>query len=78
VHRSLVRRRQRDWYSHSYYSTSPVSEPENTAADFDFARVIRSDYFGHQAPYMRAGYRAYVSPSNTSYSIGLRCSRSYP
>ena len=72
----------RDWYSSSYYGSSPGSDPMNSdpmnsvSASF---RVIRGGSFGFVAAHLRAGDRINVTPSFAfNYDFGVRCARSAP
>ena len=66
----------RDWYSSTYYSSSPATDPYDSASAS--YRVFRGGYFSFTAVNLRAGFRFIFSPSNANYYIGLRCMRSYP
>ena len=66
----------RDWYSSTYYGSSPATDPYDSASTS--ARVFRGGYFYYTAVNLRAGLRGYNPPSNAYASIGLRCMRSYP
>ena len=66
----------RDWYSSTYYSSSPATDPYDSASASN--RVSRGGDFGNSAVYLRAGFRRYVAPSDAFNYVGLRCMRSYP
>ncbi len=68
----------RDWYSSTYYGSSPVTDPfDSTSTSYPY-RVYRGGSFNYVAVSLRAGYRNYYYPSFASNDIGLRCMRSYP
>ena len=64
----------RDWYG--TYSAGAVTDPVGSGSAP--AWVIRGGSFGNNAADLRAGVRAANDPSDASYSIGLRCIRTYP
>ena len=67
----------RDWYSSTYYSSSPATDPYDSASAS--YRVDRGGSFYDVAVYLRAGYRGIVTPSYAYFKlVGLRCMRSYP
>ncbi len=66
----------RDWYSSTYYGSSPATDPYDSASAS--SRVLRGGSFYDAAVILRAGFRNYDSPSVASYDFGLRCMRSYP
>ena len=66
----------RDWYSSTYYGSSPATDPYDSASAS--ARVARGGNFNDTAVYLRAGYRYSTTPSGAYSSFGLRCVRSYP
>ncbi len=66
----------RDWYSSTYYGSSPATDPYDSASAS--ARVYRGGGFSTTAVGLRAGYRSGDTPSYAFFSIGLRCMRSYP
>ena len=59
-----------DWYSDSYYSSSPISNPTGPTTGSN--RVIRGGYWGNSATYCRVANRSYNSPSYTNYFLGFR------
>ena len=66
----------RDWYSSTYYGSSPATDPYDSASAS--SRVLRGGSFYDAAVILRAGFRNYDSPSVASHDFGLRCMRSYP
>ena len=66
----------RDWYSSTYYGSSPATDPYDSASAS--YRVNRGGSFPSDAVYLRAGVRGHYTPSSAYDGIGLRCMRSYP
>ena len=66
----------RDWYSASYYVSSPATDPYDSASASN--RVYRGGGFYDVAVNLRAGNRDLGHPSDASPGIGLRCMRSFP
>ncbi len=65
-----------DWYSDTYYASSPASNP--LGPDSGQFRVMRGgswEYFNDDN-YVRSAFRLRLSPSLTYYYSGFRCSRS--
>lgn len=62
-----------DWYGASYYSTSPVNDPEGPATGT--LRVLRGGALNDGAITLRLSYRGKDYPSTASYRIGFRCVR---
>ncbi len=65
----------RDWYSSTYYGSSPATDPYDSASAY--GRVYRGGGF-LDAVYLRAGVRDALDTSGATYDLGLRCVRSYP
>ena len=66
-----------DWYSQSYYDSSPASDPQGPASGS--VRVLRGGSFGkYDAGYLRASFRDDDGPSYYNGPLGFRCSRSLP
>ena len=59
-----------DWYSSSYYSSSPQTDP--TGPSSGSYRVLRGGCWGIHAGYCRVVYRGYGSPDGRHFSNGLR------
>jgi len=59
-----------DWYSDSYYSSSPGDCPTGPANGT--GRVMRGGSWGHNDYYCRVAGRNYNSPFNSVATIGLR------
>jgi len=62
-----------DWYSSSYYSSPPASNPHNDTPGSK--RVIRGGSMVGYAEECRAARRGGYTPSVFSYNIGFRCVR---
>lgn len=45
--------------------------------DWDVCKVVRGGAWSSGGNDLRAAYRSRYNPSNTYYSLGFRCSRSY-
>ena len=61
-----------DWYSDTYYSVSPSSNPPGPASGIN--KVLRGGSFDDSAIFsMRAAFRAYGSPDFRYRSFGFRC-----
>ena len=60
----------RDWYSSSYYSSSPSTNP--TGPTSGSYRVYRGGSWDYIARYCRVSYRDYYTPSYRSYNVGFR------
>ena len=64
----------RDWYSSTYYGSSPATDPYDSASAS--YRVFRGGSFLNGAVYLRAGGRGSgFTPSDAFYYLGLRCMR---
>lgn len=65
-----------DWYSTSYYSTSPVTDPRGASSGS--SRVLRGGGWNDSADNTRVAYRylsRYYYPAREDYSLGFRCAR---
>jgi formylglycine-generating enzyme required for sulfatase activity len=63
-----------DWYSSSYYGSSPTNDPRGPTSGS--GRVFRGGSWGSSAGYCRAASRAYDYPDYSYYGyVGLRCVR---
>jgi len=62
-----------DWYSSSYYSSSPANNP--TGPSSGSYRVLRGGSWNSNDYYCRVANRNYYSPGNSYYSLGLRVLR---
>lgn len=63
-----------DWYSSSYYASSPGSNPTGPASGS--GRVVRGGSWDSEADITRTAYRSLSSPTFSSDStIGFRCVR---
>ncbi len=60
-----------DWYSGSYYSTSPYSNPTGPGPGTE--RVLRGGNWNAEAFYCRASARASNNPGHCSCTQGFRC-----
>jgi sulfatase modifying factor 1 len=64
-----------DWYSSSYYSISPTTDPRGPAPGTSW-RVHRSGSWFYDAFHCRMAYREVHDPTDRYWDIGLRCARS--
>jgi len=62
-----------DWFSGTYYASSPSSNPNGPASGTD--RVLRGSAWDSSDIYVHSAYRNYYR-SNAFFDIGFRCSRS--
>lgn len=62
-----------DWYSSSYYSTSPGTDPRGAASGS--YRVQRGGGWFGNADFVRVAYRNKVNPGVSDSSYGVRCAR---
>jgi len=60
-----------DWYSSSYYSSSPYSNPSGPATGN--SRVLRGGGWGFFDRDLRAAYRNTGAPTAQSCALGFRC-----
>jgi formylglycine-generating enzyme required for sulfatase activity len=60
-----------DWYSGSYYSSSPGSDPAGPATGS--YRVLRGGAWYFYDLYLRAAIRDYVGPTSQGNAVGFRC-----
>jgi formylglycine-generating enzyme required for sulfatase activity len=60
-----------DWYSSTYYSSSPTNNP--TGPMPSAYRVIRGGAWLSDANYCRVANRNNTSPENRYYGLGFRC-----
>lgn len=65
-----------DWYSDSYYASSPGTDPVGPTSGS--RRVDRGGSWGNSAYYARAAYRDNFTPGYRLISLGFRLSRSIP
>ncbi|MBD3181922.1 SUMF1/EgtB/PvdO family nonheme iron enzyme, partial [Candidatus Poribacteria bacterium] len=61
-----------DWYSGSYYSSSPLNNPEGP--DSGSSRVLRGGGWYYPPGFLRAADRKANSPTHTRNDFGFRCS----
>lgn len=59
-----------DWYSSSYYSSSPQTNP--TGPSSGSGRVLRGGSWNGRARYCRVSFRNNYDPDNRNYNRGLR------
>jgi formylglycine-generating enzyme required for sulfatase activity len=69
-----VREWVNDWYSSSYYASSPAQNPPGPASGS--YRVLRGGSWNDGAGGLRASYRYVDPPDFKSYFIGCRAARS--
>ncbi len=62
-----------DWYSSSYYSSSPGSDPRGSSSGT--YRVLRGGDWYSVANYCRVADRTYNTPDGANSNIGFRCVR---
>jgi len=60
-----------DWYSSSYYSSSPTNDPPGPSSGT--SRVYRGGGWAYSTDYLRVAYRFYNFPTYLSYHTGFRC-----
>ena len=65
-----------DWYSDTYYQSSPSSNP--FGPDSGQVRVMRGGSWLNQLYDLRSASRSRFNPSSSFFVIGFRCSRSQP
>jgi formylglycine-generating enzyme required for sulfatase activity len=65
-----------DWYSSSYYSSSPGSNPAGPASGS--SRVVRGGRFGNDDVTLSVSIRYDDNPSAYYYFLGFRCGRDAP
>jgi formylglycine-generating enzyme required for sulfatase activity len=63
-----------DWYSGTYYSSSPSSNPEGP--DSGQYRVLRGGAWSTSVSIIRSAWRGRYVPTDTDYDIGFRCAMS--
>ena len=59
-----------DWYSSSYYASSPTDNPKNLSSGSD--RVLRGGSWSHYAAYCRVARRYNNTASSRNSSYGFR------
>jgi formylglycine-generating enzyme required for sulfatase activity len=62
-----------DWWSSSYYSSSPQNNPTGPASGA--ARVVRGGSWGLNTFFLRASFRYFYTPDNAFYYFGFRVAR---
>lgn len=62
-----------DWYSPTYYETSPTTDPQGPESGTRFGG--RGGGFRSDAEYQRASKRDYYDPPDQGASLGFRCAR---
>jgi len=65
-----------DWYSETYYQSSPLKNP--LGPDSGTSRVLRGGAWYNGDSYVRSADRNWLDPSYTDNNIGFRCARSLP
>jgi formylglycine-generating enzyme required for sulfatase activity len=63
-----------DWYSSTYYSSSPASDPQGPAGPPTY-RVVRGGSWNFSARIARVANRESYYPDSESYDFGFRCAR---
>ena len=59
-----------DWYSSSYYSSSPQNNP--TGSSPGSSRVFRGGSWSDSVAYCRSAFRLYGNPALSNYALGFR------
>ena len=62
-----------DWYSSSYYSSSPSADPRGPSSGT--FRVLRGGTWNYSTAYLRCAYRNGSEPGTSNYYSGFRCVR---
>jgi formylglycine-generating enzyme required for sulfatase activity len=62
-----------DWYSGTYYASSPPTNPPGPATGA--ARVRRGGSWGVDSNFLRSSYRTYVAPGFANFNLGFRVAR---
>jgi serine/threonine-protein kinase len=62
-----------DWYSETYYKTSPLSNP--SGPDAGDVRVLRGGAYSGSDRYLRSASRDWYNPMSANFNIGFRCAR---
>ena len=65
-----------DWYSSSYYGSSPASSPAGPSSGSE--RVFRGGSLFDEYPWVRASIRVHGRPFDHAGYVGVRCCRSAP
>ena len=65
----------KDWYSESYYSRSPSTDPSGPSIGDN--RVLRGGSWYYSARQLRSAIRYYGTPDNRDEDIGFRLARSW-
>ncbi|HOY56683.1 MAG TPA: SUMF1/EgtB/PvdO family nonheme iron enzyme [Verrucomicrobiota bacterium] len=65
-----------DWFSHTYYASSPADNPRGPAAGS--VRVARGSSYYNVGFYARCAYRNFWAPTNRFDDFGFRCVRTQP
>ncbi|HEU0294971.1 MAG TPA: SUMF1/EgtB/PvdO family nonheme iron enzyme [Anaerolineales bacterium] len=63
-----------DWYSGTYYQSSPGENPPGP--DSGAARVLRGGSWDAYAYLVRSADRVWLAPADSHFNVGFRCSRS--
>jgi formylglycine-generating enzyme len=67
-----------DWYSNTYYNSSPGADPRGPATQgFNWARLLRGGYWSGYAGNARCAYRYHDAPSVGVSYYGFRCVRGH-
>jgi formylglycine-generating enzyme required for sulfatase activity len=61
----------KDWYSSTYYSTSPYANP--TGPDSGTLKMLRGGCWGGTDDTLRVAIRSYYDPMHEDTTIGFRC-----
>ena len=61
-----------DWWSETYYSVSPGTDPRGPGSSSD-ARVLRGGHWDYLAYRSRCSCRYYLAPSTFNIHLGFRC-----
>jgi formylglycine-generating enzyme required for sulfatase activity len=63
-----------DWYSNTYYASSPGTDPTGPTGPLT-SRVLRGGSWTFLADYARVANRLYSYPDDEDFSFGFRCAR---
>lgn len=62
-----------DWYSNSYYQTSPTSDPQGPTSGM--YKVLGGGGFGYGTAYLRSANRYFATPATKLAQFGFRCAK---
>jgi formylglycine-generating enzyme required for sulfatase activity len=62
-----------DWYSGSYYASSPLEDPQGPTSGY--FRVLRGGSFGVSSGFLLSSFRFFYPPDTTDFAFGFRVAR---